>query len=325
MKSRTDRPRLDDSIEQLTDMQRTAQTLFEREAGRLARKHGIADPRTQRVLRAAGGARQTLDALETAYDAAPTTHKAVDDQIIVFGRVATDGLQAAPNLEVMIEDTGGRVMRAAGSATTDVRGRYRMTIPAGVAERLAGSEYILTVRDSKGNVVHRAPDTLKLELGKAIEVDLVVEQASPIMRRVAVPRRRATQPTDDTSQPADGTTERPIHDPQTDALVVYRLEGEVRGARDRPIPNILVRIFDENQDTAVLLGAALTNREGTFSAEYRWQEIGGDAPPQLMFLVSNANGEELFKTEQKMVFDAKRVARVKLTIPQGGGRTPTKS
>ena len=48
---------VDDVLKRLVDVQRTAQQLFQREAGRLARKHGIQDPRAQRLISAASGGR----------------------------------------------------------------------------------------------------------------------------------------------------------------------------------------------------------------------------------------------------------------------------
>src|SRR5687768_8828891 len=119
----------DDPLERLSDVQRLGQILFEREAGRLARKHGLDDPRTQRMIRTAGGAQKMLTALETARDAAPQDVSTAPGEIAVYGRVAYDDLWGAASVEVAIEDTNGRVMRAAGSATTDAGGRFILRIP----------------------------------------------------------------------------------------------------------------------------------------------------------------------------------------------------
>ncbi|NOG51791.1 MAG: hypothetical protein HND48_21930 [Chloroflexi bacterium] len=44
-----------EAMERLIAAQRVGQALFEREARRMATKHGLDDPRTQKMLRSAGG------------------------------------------------------------------------------------------------------------------------------------------------------------------------------------------------------------------------------------------------------------------------------
>lgn len=319
MEQRNTRPVLDDSIEQLANLQRLGQALYEREAGRLARKHGLADPRVQRMVRTASGARQTLDALETTHDAVPRAQAATKEQIVVYGRVASDDLKGASRLEVVLEDANGRVMRMAGSATTDVRGRYTLAIPTGVAEKLAGHEYTLSVRDARGNSIGRTQNTLKLALGQATEIDLTVEKRTPVRRQAAnVSRRRSAQPArePEAGPTTDAASEGSGYTSQPNTLVAYRLDGEVRGVEGQPISNSLVRVFDQHGEPGTLLGAALTNREGAFSVEYRSPERDtGEASTQLAFTIHNAEGDELLATTEQVVFDAKRTARATLTIP----------
>ncbi|MDK3158161.1 hypothetical protein QPK87_16520 [Kamptonema cortianum] len=49
----------EDILSRLTDVQRGAQMLYAREAERMARKHGLEDPRTQRMIATAQGALRT--------------------------------------------------------------------------------------------------------------------------------------------------------------------------------------------------------------------------------------------------------------------------
>ena len=82
--------------------------------------------------------------------------RAAEDETVVYGRVASDDLKGAANVTVMLEDANGRVMRAAGSATTDASGRFTLRIAPAVAKKLAGKDFIITARDTKGDVIYRA-------------------------------------------------------------------------------------------------------------------------------------------------------------------------
>ncbi|HEY0601514.1 MAG TPA: hypothetical protein VGD58_01325 [Herpetosiphonaceae bacterium] len=301
----------DDALERLSDLQRLGQALFEREAGRLTRKHGVDNPRSQRFIRAARGSQAMLDALEVTRDAAPQKVRAEQDETVVYGRVATSDLRSVAGVDVMLEDTGGRVQRAAGSATTDAHGRYSLRIVPAVAAKLAGKEYILTVRNSRGEVIYRAASTLKLEQNQTLQVDVDLGPRTPVRRPSAQPRR---PPPEDPEEP--GEPLQPIRPVRPVEPVVFKVSGQVLSGERKPVSGVLVRIYDKDRQYHDLLGAALTNRKGEFSASFRLQDFSeGESGPDLFFVVLNADEKELLSTENKPMLNAERETTVTLTLP----------
>lgn len=298
----------DDALERLSDLQRLGQALFEREAGRLARKHGVDSPRAQRFIRAARGSQAMLDALEVTRDAAPQKVRAEQDETVVYGRVSTSDLRSVAGVDVMLEDTGGRVQRAAGSATTDAGGRYTLRIAPAVAAKLAGKEYILTVRNSKGEVIYRAAGTLKLEPNQTLQVNVDLGARIPVRRPSDQPRR---PPIEEPEQPGE-----PLQPIRPVEPVVFKVSGQVLTSERKPVSGVLVRIYDQDRQYNDLLGAALTNRKGEFSASFRLQDFSeGESGPDLVFVVLNADEKELLSTEHKPMFNAERETTVTLTLP----------
>jgi hypothetical protein len=293
----------DDALQRLSGLQRLGQALFEREAGRLARKHGMDDLRVQRMIRTASGAGKMLSALEVARDAAPQDVKAAQDEIVVYGRVAHDDLKGVANVEVTIEDTSGRVRRAAGSATTDVSGRFTLRIPPGVADRLAGKDYIITARDSKGAIIYRAANTIRLDVNQAIKADVHLGARTPIRR------------------PSPVKPVRPERSPQPNELAVFSVSGQVVDANGNPVAGVLVRIYDKDVKYDDLLGATLTNRQGEFGTTYRRQDFSeGEDAADLYFVVVDADEKELLSTVTQVKFSADREVSVTLTLPKLGER-----
>jgi hypothetical protein len=302
----------DDALERLSELQRLGQALFEREAARLARKHGVDNPRAQRFIRAARGSHAMLDALEVTRDAAPQKVRAEQDETVVYGRVATSDLRSVAGVDVMLEDTGGRVQRAAGSSTTDASGRYSLRIVPAVAAKLAGKEYILTVRNSQGAVIYRAASTLKLELNQALQVDIDLGARIPVRRPSDQPRR---PPIEDPEEP--GEPLQPIRPVRPVEPVIFKVSGQVLSSERKPVSGVLVRIYDKDRQYNDLLGAALTNRKGEFSASFRFQDFSeGESGPDLFFVVLNADEKELLSTENKVMFNAERETTVTLTLPE---------
>lgn len=300
----------DDALARLSDLQRLGQALFEREAGRLARKHGVDNPRAQRFIRAARGSQVMLDALEVTRDAAPQKVRAEQDETVVYGRVATSDLRSVAGVDVMIEDTGGRVQRAAGSATTDAGGRYSLRIQPAVAAKLAGKDYILTVRNTRGEVIYRAATTLKLELNQALQVDVDLGPRIPLRRPSAQPR----PPIDEPEPPDEGI--RPVRPTRPVDSVMFKVSGQVLSGERKPVSRVLVRIYDKDRQYDDLLGAALTNRKGEFSARYRFQDFSeGEAAADLFFVVLDADEKELLSTANQVKFNADRETTVTLTLP----------
>jgi hypothetical protein len=316
MTQKDNREHGDDVLERLGELQRLGQALFDREAGRLARKHGVDDPRAQRMIRAAGGAREMLAALEIARDAVPQHVSAAQGEIVLYGRVAHDDLKGLAGAEVTIEDTNGRVMRAAGSATTDARGHFTLRIPPGIAEKLAGKDYIITARNPQGEVIYRAANTVMIELDQAIRADVQLGSRAPIRRPAPKPRpSRSAQPADEPEKSA--APARPRRPAKPVESVIYGVSGQVLSAAGEPVGGVLVRVYDKDRQFDDLLGAALTNLKGHFSIRYRLQDFSeGEATADLFFVVVDADEKELLSTADHVMFNAGRETSVTLTIPK---------
>jgi hypothetical protein len=316
-----DRKQSDDPLERLGELQRLGQALFEREAERLARKHGVHDPRAQRMIRAAGGAQAMLSALETSRDSAPRVVSAAPDEAVVYGRVASDDLRGAAHVTIMLEDANGRVMRAAGSATTDASGRFTLRIAPAVAKKLSGKELIVTARDTKGEVIYRAAKAVTLNLNTAVETEIDLGPRAPIRRPAAEPQRPdPTRPTEEPGQPSE--PERPPRPTRPPEGVTFGVGGQVLRADGKPAAGVLVRIYDRDRKFDDLLGAALTNRNGEFTARYRFQDFSeGETAADLYFVVVDANQTELLSTADRVMFNAEREATVTLTLPEQKGAT----
>lgn len=292
----------EDILSRLTDVQRGAQMLYAREAERMARKHGLEDPRTQRMIATAQGALRTLHALEITEESKIDEPEVPEGAAIIHGRAAGDDLRGIPDLNVMLEDTSGRVMRAAGSARTDETGYYRLTIPSEVAARLADKPYLVTARDAKDTVVYRAATPFTLEVDTSVRFDFAIARPAP------VPPVRP----DDDGKP--GRKPRPrMHDEP------FYVRGRVLTAEGKPAPGLLVRVYDRDVRYDDLIGAALTGRKGEFTVIYRMRDFSeGEAAADLYFVVLDSGEHELLSTRDHVIFNAERETTVELVLGRRG-------
>lgn len=288
----------EDILGRLLDVQKGAQLLYAREAERMARKHGIEDPRTQRMIATAQGAQRTLRALEITTDSKVDEPDVPEGAAIIHGRAAADDLRGIPGLSMMLEDTSGRVMRAAGSATTDETGYYRLTIPSEVAAKLADKPYLITARDAKETVVYRAATTFTLEVDTSVRFDFVIA--------------RPSRPTPEPSKPT--TKPRPRIDNEP-----FFVRGRVMSAEGKPASGLLVRVYDRDVRYDDLIGAALTGRKGEFTVMYRMRDFSeGETAADLYFIVLDSSENELLSTKDRVMFDAEREATVELVLEKRG-------
>ena len=284
----------EDILERLLDVQRGAQLLYAREAERLARKHGVDDPRAQRMMATAQGAQNTLKALEITRDSKIDEPQVEAGTAVIHGQATADDLRGLSDLVVMLEDTNGRAVRNAGSATTSASGYYRLTIPAEIAAKLAGKQYLVTARDAKDTVLYRATTTFTLEVDTSVRFDFVIA------------RSRQQPPTSGPAKPKP----RPRMDDEP-----FTVRGVVQTAEGRPAPGLLVRVYDQDVRYDDLIGAALTGRKGEFTVTYRMRDFSeGEARADLYFVVLDSGDKELLSTRDHVLFNAEREATVELKI-----------
>lgn len=287
----------DEVLKRLTDIQRVGQFLFQNEAERMALKHGVDDPRTLRLVEAAEGASAMLEALEIAREGKFDPVTVEKDGALFYGRVAADDLRGVAELEVALEDANGRVVRSAGTATTDASGKYMLRIAPAVAEKLAGKEFTLTARNAKGTVLFRTEQPIMLELNKAVNTDAEIKLRSAAGK--TPPKPKPTEP--------------PTEPPRE--VVPFTVRGTVVGAEGKPVSGVLVRVFDKDVKYDDLLGAELTNRKGEFLVTYRQQDFAeGETAADLYFTVSDASGKMLHSSADKVMFNAARDATVEIKL-----------
>ena len=257
-------------------------------------------------MRTATGAGEMLTAIEIARDAVPQDVQVVKDEMVVHGRVSFADLKSAASIEIVIEDAAGKVVRAAGSARTDASGRYTLHIPAEVAKRLAGKEYVITARDAKGEVIHRAATPVTLEVDLAIKADVTLGGRIPIRR---------PQPDRPIEPVGPVGPVGPEHPAQPAEPVIFSVRGAVVKAEGKPGAGLLVRIYHKDVRSGELLGATLTNRKGEFSTTFRRHDIGeGVEVADIHFVVMNVSEKELLSTAVETKFNANREMSVRLVL-----------
>ncbi|MCC6565916.1 MAG: hypothetical protein IT298_09160 [Chloroflexi bacterium] len=281
-----------EAMERLIAAQRVGQALFEREARRMATKHGLDDPRTQKMLRSAGGARDTLDALEIALESRPPEVAAAEGEVVVAGRVAADDLRGVSRATVSLEDASGHPVKAAGAAVTDAAGRYALRIAPSVAAKLAGKEYVVVAADAHGKELQRSVGPVKLALNETIRADLSTGARPPL--GAPVTPRKPRQPREN---------------------VTFTVSGTVMEPEGKPAANMLVRVYDKDVKYDDLLGAAMTNRKGEFTVTYRLRDFSEDEDAaDLYFVVTDSAGKERLSTADRVMFNAEREATVELVL-----------
>jgi 5-hydroxyisourate hydrolase-like protein (transthyretin family) len=297
-----------EALKRLAQIQEVGQMLYQQEADRLTLKYGVADARARRAVEKAQGAQNALNALERETEAQVDKEqvKPAEGESVVYGRVVADDARGISGVEVALEDTNGRVMRAAGTATTDSSGRYVLRVPAAVAEKLADKEYVLTGRGAKGEVLYRAENTLTLKRDEALMASARI--SLPASRRPPV-----------TIKPETSAAETP-----TRSAEPFVVTGRVVDAKGKPAAGLLVRIYDKDVRYDDLLGAALTNADGVFRAQYRRQDFddGGEKGADLYFVVVNHEEQVLLSSADRVLFNSERTADVTLELT---GETPKKT
>ncbi|MBK8020002.1 MAG: hypothetical protein IPK19_00930 [Chloroflexi bacterium] len=305
-----------DALDSLKAVQQTGQMLFQREAERLARKHGPDDPRARQMAERAAGALETLNLINARRELKVEEVKPeTKDEAVVYGRIAGDDLRGVSDLEITLEDATGRVMRAAGAVKTDAAGRFVLRVPPAVAEKLAGKPHVLTARKPNGEVVFRSSTSVNLEINKAVEASGKV-RLSEVFRERTAPRTKPPQTTPPAEVP---TPEPPVEKPRkppTEDAPRYSVRGTVATARGKPAAGVLVRIYSQDIRHDDLLGAALTNADGAYAIAFRRHDFdaGGEKGADLHVLVVTADEQVLHSAASKLAFNAEQEAELSVVL-----------
>lgn len=96
------------------------------------------------------------------------------------------------------------------------------------------------------------------------------------------------------------------------------VRGTVHDENGEPLTGLLVTLFDQDRRYDDVLGAALTDAEGTFEITFGTREFreGKEPGPDLYLTIKNVEGEMLYTSEEAVRYDADRVAEFDVTIEQ---------
>lgn len=305
------------SVDSLMDVQLFHRSLMEREAGRLERKLGCDHPRVQRLKeRAATGlkrARATSVELELARIRTP---KVEPEEGMVHGRVTLSDKRGVGGLLIRLEDEQGRQIKDLGETQTDARGYYSIRVDSQTIEKLekAGkTEVYLAVRDAKGKVIERRQQAIRLEKGvrayREVRMEMAGGRPAPSRATVTEAPTRASKKKASSKKKTTKSKDEP-----------WVVTGIVTDEAGRPVPGVLVRLYDKDRQFDDLLGAVSTDNDGRYQISYRVQDFkeGLETGADLYVTVEDAKGKQLYRSDKAVRFDAgkEEVINIQLGSPK---------
>ncbi len=102
----------------------------------------------------------------------------------------------------------------------------------------------------------------------------------------------------------------------------FLVRGQVRDAADRPVPGILVRVFDKDMRTEEFLGEAKTDDQGRYQVPYTAKQFARAEKGTADLRVVLVNDDGLDIASSPIVFNAKPMESVDLSL-SGGPRPPS--
>jgi 5-hydroxyisourate hydrolase-like protein (transthyretin family) len=301
------------SVDNLKDVQLFHRSLMQREAARLERKLGSDHPRVQklnaRVATSLKRASATAAELELARIQTPEVEA---EEGLVHGRVTLSDKRGLGKLLIRLEDEQGRQIKDLGETQTDRRGYYSIRVDTQTIEKLKKtekSEVYLAVRDAKGNVIERRQQSIQLEKGTRAYHEVRVEMAGG---RPAPSRRPASEAPTEVRKKKAPPRKKPSKPKETPWVV----KGRVMDADGEPVAGVLVRLYDKDRQYDDLLGAVTSDEDGLYEITYREQDFKEGLEPgaDLYVTVEDVKGNELFRSEDAVRFDAGKEEVIDITL-----------
>lgn len=284
-------------LERISLMHNIRDQAQQQEKARLTAKYGEDHPRVTKIsnrLQYNQGARLELD---YEIEKSKITLPDIDSNTwLVHGRVLDQDRKGVPDMTVSLYDENGQWVEELGHACTDERGYFalRYQVKDKKPDVPETQPLYLTVTDEQQKIRHRETEPLYGAIG-LMDYRLIILGEE-----------------DGTCTPPQ-----PGVDVPADAWVVT---GTVSDENSKPLPSLVVRLYDKEMVFADKLGSALTDASGCFSMTYNREEFGAlfEKKPDLYLKVQDRSGQELYNSTKAVQCEAGKVEKFKIVIKSKG-------
>ncbi len=281
-----------------------------REHRRLQTKLGPQHPRVQRLAARIAYNEGLAQDLVVQIDKSTIKAPAIEEKSwMVHGRVMDTKRSGLSGLTVGIFDAEGQWMRQFGHACTDERGYFSIVYtPAKDVEDKATREvqHFLHVIGPDARLLHKDPDPLRLELGRAEYREIFIDPDKPVCR-----------------VPQDGPVEGDLP-----TCATWVLQGTVTDVQGKPLPEMTVAVFYGEGKAENKLGSAKTAKNGSYEVAYTPKDTSEAPKPgeELLITVADTNGKIVFTSKDKIVYNPGQtvVYDILITSPPGTGKASPK-
>jgi hypothetical protein len=170
-----------DALQQVRDVHAFMGPLLQHEARRLEKKLGKDNPRVQQIQTSSQQNQTLVRDLAVELEIAKIRAPEVDPKdSLIQGRVVDENRRGWSGLTVSLVNTRGQIVRALGSAQTQVSGYYALPIQAEVLKQVAESikeGVFVVVCNTKGELIYRQKDPLILVGGDRYLVEIVLQRS----------------------------------------------------------------------------------------------------------------------------------------------------
>lgn len=176
-----------EELEELMDIPNIHHALFQHEIGRLERKLGADHPRVTHLKESLKRNQTIINTLQDEVEG--PVFQLLRPQIrnaMVLGRVIDDRSSGISGFSIAIENEDGQRVPFVSDVRTDSSGHFSMSIDEGSVDKIlqgVGGVGHLTVRDTKGEVVHQDAAPLTISHGEQVSMDISVSEKGGILGR----------------------------------------------------------------------------------------------------------------------------------------------
>jgi hypothetical protein len=300
-----------DALQQVQDVQVVMGSLLQHEAKRLEKKLGKENRRVQQIQSTIKRNQAISRDLEVELEIAKISVPEVgEDNYLIHGRVVDENRRGWSGLTVYLAYSQENMIRAIVNAQTQDSGYYALIINTGMRLGVASREGVFVVIcNSKGELIYRHKDLLKLVGGDRLLVEDIVLKRSDI-----------TSPPCETpfvwNAPVSSSRSSDSVNVSEFASDVWVARGRVVDERGEGMGGLVVSLFDRDRIFEDGLGTTKTDENGEFSFTYRTEDFPDlfDAHPDLYLKILDAEGNTLYSSEEAVRCEADRVEEFNITI-----------
>lgn len=306
------------ALQQVQDMQVVMGSLLQHEAKRLEKKLGRENLRVQHIQSTIKRNQAISRDLEVELEIAKIRVPEVDQQdSLIHGRIVNENRRGWSGLVVFLSDVQGKIIRALGKAETQDSGYYALTLNPKMTEVVKSIRegVFVVICNSKGELIYRHKDLLKLVGGDRILVeDIVLKRSDITSPPCETPSVSNTEVS--SSRSSDSVT---VSEFTSDVWVA---RGRVVDERGEGMGGLVVSLFDRDRIFDARLGTTQTDENGEFSFTYRTEDFPDlfDAHPGLYLKILDAEGNTLYSSEEAVRCEADRVEEFNITIGEREAR-----